>query len=58
MNSQGKITAILEFNKEGRLKAVYLNAESTKDQDVLERSLDRLIKPSYLGWLKGLFKSK
>ena len=56
MKAQGEITAVFEFNREGRLKAVYLNAESTRDQDILERSLDRLIKPSHLGWLKRLFR--
>ena len=53
--SKDKISAVFEFTNTGRLKAVYLNARSVQDQDVLEKGLDRIINPTHLSWFKRLF---
>lgn len=51
-----KITANLEFSETGYLKAVYINAETDGEQAMIERALDRLIKPGHFSWIKRLFR--
>ena len=50
-----KISALFEFSKTGRLKAIYLNAEGDGDQKVLEKGLTDLLKPQKFSLLKRLF---
>ena len=33
--TKGKISALFEFTEAGRLKIIYLNAETDRDQDIL-----------------------
>lgn len=47
-----RVSAVFEWDLDGRLKAVFLNADNPNAQDVLEKSLDRLLKPAPLNWLK------
>lgn len=51
-----KITAVFEFNQNGYLKSIFLNSQGERDQLILERGIERLMKPSYLGWVRRLFK--
>lgn len=53
---ESKLTAVFEFTEAGYLKAIFLNAENEKDQETLERALDRLFKPDHFRWIKRLFK--
>ena len=50
------LSAFLEFSANGYLKTVYLQADTDADAAVLERALNRLIKPDHAGWLKRLIK--
>jgi len=56
MKTQGKISVVFEFNVNGNLKAIFFNAETDRDQAILERSLNRIIKPSQFEWLRRLFR--
>lgn len=51
-----KLSAQFEFTETGYLKAILLSAGSEKDQETLERALDRLFKSSHFRWIKRLFK--
>lgn len=51
-----KISALFEFHPNGRLKGVLWNAESEKDQVILQRGLSRLLKPQKFDLLKKLFR--
>lgn len=45
-----------EFAENGEyLKMIYLNAETEADQKVLERELNRLLKPGHFKWARRLF---
>ena len=46
--ASAKITATLEFSNSGRLKSILLNAKSDVDTDVLERALNRIMKPRHV----------
>lgn len=54
--SAARITANLEFTKSGYLRAAYLNAETDYDQEILERSLLRLLRPVHFSWIRRLLK--
>lgn len=54
--NEPKISAVFEFTETGYLKAILLNVGSVKDQETLERALDRLFKPSHLSWVRRLFR--
>lgn len=56
VKAQGTITAIFEFNPGGYLKTIFLNSRDDRDQIVLQRGIERLLKPSHLSWVKRLFK--
>jgi len=58
MKTNGKISILFEFTKTGRLKAIFLNAENDRDQALLEKCLDRLIRPNQFGTLNRLPQSK
>jgi len=58
MKTNGKLSILFEFTKTGRLKAIFLNAENDRDQALLERCLDRLIRPNQFSWLNKLLQSK
>lgn len=45
MRAQRSISAVFQFNQVGEVKRVYLNAENDLDQKVLEKGLQKLIKP-------------
>ncbi len=55
VKTKEKVTAVFEFNQTGNLVSVFLNAENERDQLVLERGIERLVKPSHLSWMKRLF---
>ena len=50
------ITATMEFSSSGYLKSILLNAQTDSDEAVLEKALDRLLKPGHIGWVRRLFK--
>ena len=54
--SKAKISATIEFNKNGWVKNIFLNAQSSGDEDILEKGIERLVKPSHTNWLKKLFQ--
>jgi|GEM_PF-903647 hypothetical protein len=54
--SSARITANLEFTSNGYLRAVYLNAVTDGDQEILERALHRLLKPGHIGWVRRLIR--
>jgi hypothetical protein len=54
--SSAKITAQLEFSSTGYLRAVHLGAETDMGEEILERALDRLLKPSCISWVRRLFR--
>ncbi len=50
------LSILFKFTKNGYLRTVFLNANTKEDQEVLEKALDRIIKPYHFGWLKRLFR--
>lgn len=54
--ASAEITATLTFSRNGFLRAVLLNAQSSGDEDVLEKALDRLLKPMHVSWVRRLFR--
>jgi hypothetical protein len=50
------LSVLFKFTESGYLKAVFLNANTKEDQEILEKALDRIIKPSHLNWLRRLFR--
>jgi len=50
-----EISAVFKFNPTGKLERVLLNSESDQDQLVLQRGIERLVRPSYLSWVRRLF---
>jgi hypothetical protein len=55
--ARGKITAIFEFNPSGILKSIFLNSQDERDQFILQRGIERLIKPYHFSWVKRLFRN-
>lgn len=53
-----KLSVVFKFSQTGRLKAIFLNAETDRDQAILEKALDRLIKTTHFSWLRRLFQWK
>ena len=51
-----KITATMIFSETGYLKSILLNAQNSGDEAVLEKALDRLLKPDHIGWIRRIFK--
>jgi hypothetical protein len=51
-----KISAVFEFTLTRRLVKVFLNSENDQDQLVLQRGIERLVRPSYLSWIRRLFR--
>ena len=43
--TQEKLTALFEFDKSGKLKAVFLNSQDDQGQAILEKALQRILKP-------------
>jgi hypothetical protein len=56
--SKNNLSVIFKFSESGRVKAIFLNAETDRDQATLEKALDRLIKTTHFGWLRRLFEWK
>jgi hypothetical protein len=54
--ASAEITATLTFTSTGYLLAILLNAQSNGDEAVLERALDRLLKPDHIDWVRRLFR--
>lgn len=48
------MSATLEFDVTGKLRAVYLNAKNTADQAVLEKSLHRFLRPDPFSRIRRL----
>lgn len=46
MEESGKLTALLEFDRDGKLEGVFLNCNSDQEQKTLKGALSRLIQPS------------
>jgi hypothetical protein len=46
-----RISATFRFYPNGKLKAVFLNTENDEDQEVLEKALEKLIRPERQNWL-------
>lgn len=53
-----KITVTMEFTENGYLKSILMNAQNSDDEAVLERALDRLLRPGHLSWIKRLLRQK
>jgi hypothetical protein len=56
--SKNNLSVIFKFSESGRVKAIFLNAETDRDQAILEKALDRLIKTTHFSWLRRLFQWK
>jgi hypothetical protein len=56
--SKSNLSIVFKFSKGGWLKAILLNAETDRDQAILEKALDRLIKTAHFSWLRRLFEWK
>ena len=54
---RGEITATFRFNRYGQPTWILLNAETESDQAVLQRALNRLVKPQHVSWLKRIVRS-
>jgi hypothetical protein len=54
--AKGEISALFRFTQSGRLKGILLNAEGDADQVILEKALQRLLRPQQFEWLKNLFQ--
>ena len=50
------ITATFQFNRYGQPLSVFLNAENENDQAVLQRALDRLLRPQNISWLNRILR--
>lgn len=50
------ISATFEFSPSGRLRAIYLNANSERDQVIVQKGLRQLFRPGWFGKLKGMVK--
>ncbi len=49
-------SVLFTFTESGHPNAIFLNASTHKDEEILKKALDRLVKPSRLSWLKELFR--
>ncbi len=49
------LSAIFQFSPDGAVKRIFLNCPTDRDQLILEKSLNRLIKPSHLDRVRRLF---
>lgn len=50
-----RIAVTFKFYPTGKLKAIFLNVDNSEDQEILERALEKLIRPEKRGWLQRLF---
>ena len=46
-----KLTALLEFDGSGELRAIFLNAGSDEQERQIKDALTHLIRPSVWGWI-------
>ena len=53
---ENKLSAVFVFTENGFLKKIMLNAETEKDQETLERALNRILKPLHFSWVRRLFR--
>lgn len=49
------ISAVLKFSQTGRLHTIYLNANSERDQVILQKGLRQLLRPGWFERVKGMF---
>ena len=56
VKAQGEIRAVLEFNPNGDLKNIFLNSQDDRDQFILQRGIERLIRPYHFGWVRRFFR--
>jgi len=54
--SSARISVTMEFTSTGYLQSVLLNAQSDGDEAVLDRALNRLLKPDHFSWVRRLFR--
>ena len=54
--SSAKISVTMEFTSTGYLQSILLNAQNDGDEMVLDRALNRLLKPGHFAWVRRLFK--
>lgn len=54
--SSAKISVTMEFTSNGYLQSILLNAQNEGDEAVLDRALNRLLKPDHFAWMRRLFK--
>ncbi len=54
--ASAKISVTMEFSSTGYLQSILLNAQNDGDEAVLDRALNRLLKPSHFPWVRRLFK--
>jgi len=52
------IGALIEFNTQGRVTAVYVVGNSDREQAVAEYGLCSICQPRVRGWLLRLFRGK
>jgi hypothetical protein len=50
-----RISVTMEFTSTGYLQSVLLNAQSDGDEAILDRALNRLLKPGHFSWVRRLF---
>lgn len=53
--SSARISVTMEFTSTGYLQSVLLNAQNDGDEAVLDKALNRLIKPGHFAWVRRLF---
>ena len=49
------LSAIFEFSPTGRVKRIFLNTHTDRDELILENSLRQLFKPSHFNLVRRLF---
>lgn len=50
------VGALIEFTKDGRVKAVYMIGANDQDQAIAEHGLARIVQPRCWNWLRRLLK--
>lgn len=54
--ASAKISVTMEFSSTGYLQSILLNAQNDGDEAILDRALNRLLKPGHFAWVRRLFK--
>lgn len=52
------IGALIEMDKNGRVRSVYIIADDESQQAIVEGALTRITKPSAWRWLRMLFRGR